>query len=171
MPRAPPAAACAAAQARAAAAPGVKPCTQLSEKERLFAARLQEAFAAMLDHTDSQIGRLVAFLKELGLLDDTLFSLMSDNGASQEGGPTGVLDEMRYFNGMREDLDAAVARLDDIGGPNSHSNIPWGWAQAGNTPLKWYKQNTHGGGVRDPLIIHCPRSWEARKGAVADLAN
>src|SRR5208282_1663472 len=114
MPRAPPAAACAAAQARAAAAPGVKPCTQLSEKERLFAARLQEAFAAMLDHTDSQIGRLVAFLKELGLLDDTLFSLMSDNGASQEGGPTGVLDEMRYFNGMREDLDAAVARLDDI---------------------------------------------------------
>ena len=44
---------------------------------------------------------------------------MSDNGASQEGGPLGVLDEMRYFNGMREDLDAAVARLDDIGGPNS----------------------------------------------------
>ncbi|HTO07884.1 MAG TPA: sulfatase/phosphatase domain-containing protein, partial [Myxococcota bacterium] len=47
-------------------------------------------------------------------------------------------------------------RLDDIGGPNSHSNIPWGWAQAGNTPLKWYKQNTHGGGVRDPLIVHHP---------------
>src|SRR5271166_7064181 len=75
---------------------------------------------------------------------------------SQEGGPIGVLDEMRHFNSMREDLDAAVARLDDIGGPNSHSNIPWGWAQAGNTPLKWYKQNTHGGGVRDPLIVHWP---------------
>ncbi|HKN13112.1 MAG TPA: sulfatase-like hydrolase/transferase [Candidatus Binatus sp.] len=73
--------------------PGVKPWGQLSEKERMFAARLQEAFAAMLDHTDAQIGRLVAFLKELELLDDTLFILMSDNGASQEGGPLGVLDE------------------------------------------------------------------------------
>ncbi len=145
--------------------PGVKPWLQLSEKERLFAARLQEAFAAMLDHTDAQIGRLVAFLKELSLLDDTLLIVMSDNGASQEGGPLGVLDEMRYFNGMREDLDAAVARLDDIGGPNSHSNIPWGWAQAGNTPLKWYKQNTHGGGVRDPLIIH----WPAKLGAPGQI--
>jgi arylsulfatase len=63
---------------------------------------------------------------------------------------------MRWFNGMAEDVDAAVRRLDDIGGPNSHSNIPWGWAQVGNTPLKWYKQNTHGGGVRDPLIVHHP---------------
>jgi N-sulphoglucosamine sulphohydrolase, C-terminal len=76
-----------------------------------------------------------------------------------------VLDEMRYFNGMREDLDAAVARLDDIGGPNSHCNFPWGWAQAGNTPLKWYKQNTHGGGVRDPLIVH----WPARIGAPGEI--
>jgi len=59
---------------------------------------------------------------------------------------------MKWFNGMMEDVDAAVQRLDDIGGPESHSNIPWGWAQVGNTPLKWYKQNTHGGGVRDPLV-------------------
>src|SRR5208283_2164386 len=144
--------------------PGVRPWADLSDKERLFAARLQEAFAAMLDHTDAQIGRLVEFLKELNLLDDTLFIVMSDNGASQEGGATGVLDEMRYFNGMREDLDTAIARLDDIGGPNSHCNIPWGWAQAGNTPLKWYKQNTHGGSVRDPLIMH----WPARIAAAGE---
>ena len=89
---------------------------------------------------------------EVERLDDTLLVVLSDNGASQEGGPTGVFDEMRWFNGMREDVDAAVKRLDDIGGPESHSNIPWGWAQAGNAPLKWYKQNTHGGGVRDPLV-------------------
>jgi arylsulfatase len=137
--------------------PGVRPWTELSENERLFAARLQEAFAAQLDHTDAQIGRLTAFLEEVDRLDDTLLVVMSDNGASQEGGPTGVFDEMRWFNGMPEDVDAAVRRLDDIGGPESHSNIPWGWAQAGNTPLKWYKQNTHGGGVRDPLIVHWPR--------------
>jgi len=136
--------------------PGVKPWAELSDKEQLFAARLQEAFAAMLDHTDAQIGRLTDFLRELWIFDNTLFILCSDNGASQEGGPTGVMDEMKHFNLMHEDLDAAIARLDDIGGPDSHSNIPWGWAQAGNTPLKWYKQNTHGGGVRDPLIVRWP---------------
>ncbi len=143
---------------------GVRPWAELSENERLFAARLQEAFAAQLDHTDAQIGRLVAFLREVDCLDDTLLVVMSDNGASQEGGPTGVFDEMRWFNGMREDVDAAVRRLDDIGGPESHSNIPWGWAQVGNTPLKWYKQNTHGGGVRDPLVVHWPRGIERPSG-------
>lgn len=136
--------------------PGVHPWADLSDNERAFAARLQEAFAAMLEHTDHQIGRLVDFLKNIGQWDNTLFILLSDNGASQEGGQTGVLDEMKWFNGIREDVDAAVERLDDIGGPQSHSNIPWGWAQVGNTPLKWYKQNTHGGGVRDPLIVHFP---------------
>ena len=142
--------------------PGVRPWAELSANERQFAARLQEAFAAQLDHTDAQIGRLVAFLKEVDRLDDTLLIVMSDNGASQEGGPTGVFDEMRWFNGMVEDVDAAVRRLDDIGGPESHSNIPWGWSQVGNTPLKWYKQNTHAGGVRDPLIVHWPKALEAQ---------
>lgn len=135
---------------------GVRPWNELSTNEQRLAARLQEAFAAMLEHTDAQIGRLVQQLQSLGAWDDTLLLLLSDNGASQEGGASGILDEMRYFNGMREDVDAAVLRLDDIGGPNSHCNIPWGWAQAGNSPLKWYKQNTHGGGVRDPLIVHWP---------------
>lgn len=136
--------------------PGVRPWDALSHNEQRLAARLQEAFAAMLQHTDTQIGVLIDQLKALGAWDNTLFMLLSDNGASQEGGASGVLDEMRYFNGMKEDVDAAVKRLDDIGGPSSHSNIPWGWAQAGNSPLKWYKQNTHGGGVRDPLIVHWP---------------
>ncbi|MCB1644899.1 MAG: arylsulfatase [Pseudomonadales bacterium] len=142
--------------------PGVKPWSELSDNEKKFANRLQEAFAAQLDHTDAQIGRLMTFLEEIDQFDNTLFIVMSDNGASQEGGPTGVFDEMKWFNGMMEDVDAAVARLDDIGGPESHSNIPWGWSQVGNTPLKWYKQNTHGGGVRDPLVIHWPNGISAK---------
>jgi len=141
--------------------PGVKPWSELSPNEQKFAARLQEAFAAMLEHTDHQIGRMVEFLKSIGKWENTLFVVLSDNGASQEGGATGVLDEMKWFNGMREDLDEAVKRLDDIGGPDSHCNIPWGWAQAGNTPLKWYKQNTHGGGVRDPLVMTWPAGLKA----------
>jgi arylsulfatase len=141
--------------------PGVLPWADLSGNEQRFAARLQEAFAAMLEHTDDQIGRLEAFLKSIDRWDNTLFLILSDNGASQEGGATGVLDEMKWFNGMRENVDEAVNRLDDIGGPDSHCNIPWGWAQAGNTPLKWYKQNTHGGGVRDPLVAHWPAGIQA----------
>jgi arylsulfatase A-like enzyme len=141
--------------------PGVRPWADLSVNEQKFACRLQEAFAAMLEHTDEQIGRMVDFLKSVGQWDNTVFIVMSDNGASQEGGATGVLDEMKWFNGIRESVDEAVERLDDIGGPNSHCNIPWGWAQAGNTPLKWYKQNTHGGGVRDPLIVHWPAGLSA----------
>ncbi len=137
--------------------PGVPAWDELTDNQKAFSARLQEAFAAMLEHTDAQIGRLVSFLERRGLLHNTLLLLLSDNGASREGGPYGVMDEFSFFNAAREDIDEIVAhRLDDIGGPHSHSNYPWGWAQVGNTPLRWYKQNTYGGGVRDPLIIHWP---------------
>ncbi|MBK9178678.1 MAG: arylsulfatase [Acidimicrobiales bacterium] len=137
--------------------PGVPAWDDLTPAQQRFAARLQEAFAAFLDHTDHHLGRLVDFLADIGELDDTLVVLVSDNGASQEGGPYGVMDEFSFFNLVGEDIEAIVRdQLDEIGGPRSHSNYPWGWAQAGNTPLRWYKQNTHGGGVRDPLIVHWP---------------
>jgi arylsulfatase len=136
--------------------PGVPAWTELTDNERRFAARLMEAFAAFLEHTDAHLGRYVDALRDMGQLDNTLFVAMSDNGASQEGGRTGVLDEMLYFNGMKEDVDRAVERLDLIGTADSHTNYPWGWAMCGNTPLKRYKQNTHAGGVRDPFVVHWP---------------
>jgi arylsulfatase len=137
--------------------PGVEPWESLSENQKKFACRLQEAFAGFLDHTDHHIGRLISFLEEMGEIDNTIIVLLSDNGSSQEGQATGLMDEMKYFNRLKEDVDALQDRLDEIGGPNSHSNIPWGWAQVGNTPLKWYKQNNHGGGIRDPLIFKWPK--------------
>jgi arylsulfatase len=136
--------------------PGVEPWDELPENQQRLAARLQEAFAAFLDHTDDQIGRLVDGLAHLGVLDDTILVVMADNGASQEGGPFGVMHEMKFFNGILETPDEAVNRIDDIGGPHSHTNYPWGWAQTGNTPFKWYKQNTHEGGVHVPMIWHWP---------------
>jgi len=136
--------------------PGVKPWADLTENERRLALRLQEAFAAFLDHTDVQIGRLLDGLRRLGRLDNTIVVLLADNGASQEGGPYGVLHEMKFFNFIVETPDEAIARIDDIGGPNSHTNYPWGWAQCGNTPFRWYKQNTHEGGVHVPMILHWP---------------
>ena len=134
--------------------PGVDAWKDLPDAQKKLAARLQEAFAAFLDHTDDQIGRIINGLRDIGQLDNTIVILLSDNGASQEGGPFGVMHEMKFFNGILEKPDEAVERIDDIGGPHSHTNYPWGWAQAGNTPFKWYKQNTHEGGVHVPLIIH-----------------
>ena len=136
--------------------PGVKPWEELSADEQAFACRLQEAFAAFLDHTDAQVGRLLAELEAMDELDNTIVFALSDNGASQEGHATGVMDEFRYFNNIPEDIDAAVKRLDDIGTRRGFNNYPWGWAQVGNTPGKRYKQNTHSGGVRDPLIVSWP---------------
>lgn len=136
--------------------PGVDAWDDLPESQRRLACRLQEAFAAFLDHTDDQIGRLVAGLRSMGQLDNTILVVLADNGASQEGGPFGVMHEMKFFNGIFETPDDVIDRLDDIGGPHSHTNYPWGWAQCGNTPFKWYKQNTHEGGVHVPMIVHAP---------------
>jgi arylsulfatase A-like enzyme len=141
--------------------PGVEAWDTLPENQQRLACRLQEAFAAFLDHTDDQIGRFVDGLRAVGELDNTVLLLMTDNGASQEGGPFGVMHEMKFFNGILETPDEAIARIDDIGGPHSHTNYPWGWAQCGNSPYKWYKQNTHEGGVHVPLIVHWPSGIQA----------
>ncbi|MFZ5670390.1 MAG: arylsulfatase [Pseudomonadota bacterium] len=131
------------------------------DEQRLFT-RLQAAYAAMLDHADRHIGRLVAFLEEAGLAEDTLILVLSDNGASQEGGPLGMVNAMGPYNMKFEPLEEKIARIDHIGGPDTHSNFPLGWAMASNTPLKRYKQNTHGGGVRDPLVICWPKGIPSR---------
>ncbi|MEM9562204.1 MAG: arylsulfatase [Actinomycetota bacterium] len=125
------------------------------DEQRLFT-RLAAAYAAMLDHFDRHLGRLIDWLEASGQLDDTLVLVLSDNGASQEGGPLGFINAMGPFNLVAEPLEAKLARLGDIGGPDTHTNFPLGWAMAANTPLKRYKQNTHGGGIRDPLVLRLP---------------
>ncbi|MGH1504264.1 MAG: arylsulfatase [Acidimicrobiales bacterium] len=125
------------------------------DEHRVFR-RLAGAYGAMLDHFDHHLGRLVDHLERAGTLDDTIVVVLSDNGASQEGGPLGFVNAMGPFNMVAEPIEAKLARLDDIGGPDTHTNFPHGWAMASNTPLKRYKQNTHGGGIRDPLVIRVP---------------
>lgn len=144
--------------------PGVKAWAEMTAEARAFACALQEAFAGFLEHADAQVGRLLAYLEESGRLEDTIVILTADNGASQEGGPLGMSDSARLFQPQPDDLEEVQSRLHEIGGARSSSNYPWGWAQAGNTPLKWYKQNTHGGGVRVPLIVHWPQGVAERGG-------
>jgi arylsulfatase A-like enzyme len=136
--------------------PGPKPWSALSADERRLSARFQEAYAGFLDHTDEQLGRLMAFLRKTGVVDDTLIMLLSDNGASGDGGPDGSAHISRRFNDLTTSAADNLPLIDKIGLPDSYPAYPTGWAQASNAPLRWYKQNTHGGGVRDPLIVHWP---------------
>jgi arylsulfatase A-like enzyme len=128
----------------------------LSADERRLYARMMEVYAGFLEHTDAQVGRVLGFLERLGELDNTIVVVTSDNGASAEGGPHGSFNEMYFFNGIAEDLDENLRRIDDLGGPDAYNHYPWGWAWAGNTPFKRWKRETHEGGVADPLIIHWP---------------
>ena len=140
-------------------------------------ARRMAVYAAMVDRMDRTIGRVIDDLRKNGDLDDTLILIMSDNGASQEGGPFGMVNAMGPYNLKREPLEEKIARIDDIGGPDTHSNFPLGWAMAANTPLRRYKQNTHGGGIRYPITqfmeyaaklpsryMEANRVWDAEKG-------
>ena len=126
-----------------------------AEEQRLYA-RYMEAFAAFLSHTDAQIGRLVEALRGLGELDNTLLMVLSDNGASSEGGPSGSLNDVRLWNLVPTTLEEQLARIDEIGGPRCHNNYPWGWTVAGNTPFRRWKREVHEGGVADPLLVHWP---------------
>ncbi|MCD6664336.1 MAG: arylsulfatase [Comamonas sp.] len=141
---------------------GVPAWDSLTADEQRVFTRLQSAYAGMLTHADQQLARLMQFLQTSGMADDTLVLVLSDNGASQEGGVAGFVNAMGPYNLRREEMAEKLARLDDIGGPASHANFPHGWAMASNTPLKRYKQNTHGGGIRDPLVLAWPRGIAAR---------
>jgi arylsulfatase A-like enzyme len=141
---------------------GVQAWLSHSADERQFFTRLQSAYAAMLDHADQQLARLVTFLEQSGMLANTVVVITSDNGASQEGGPVGFVNSTGPRNFRDETFAEKFARIDEIGGPKTHSNFPLGWAMAANTPLRRYKQNTHGGGIRDPLVICWPQGIGAR---------
>jgi arylsulfatase A-like enzyme len=134
----------------------------LSDVEQRVYARYMEAFAAYLSHTDDELGRLIGRLEAMGELANTLVMVLSDNGASSEGGPTGSLNDARVWNGLPRTVEEADARLDEIGGPRLHNNYPWGWTVAGNTPFRRWKRETHEGGVADPLIVHWPAGISAR---------
>ncbi len=82
--------------------------------------------------------------------------LVSDNGASSEGGPVGSLNDARPWNMLSQSVEEGLARIDEIGGPDIHNNYPWGWTVAGNTPFRRWKREVHEGGVADPMIVHWP---------------
>ena len=84
--------------------------------------------------------------------------LVSDNGASQEGLQNGTLNTDRYRNYFPDTVEEMLKKLDEAGSPATDPHYPMGWAMAGNSPLKRWKQDTHAGGNTDPFIV----SWPAK---------
>ena len=137
--------------------PDVQDWSKLSADERRLYARMMEVFAGFLEHTDHHIGRLIDFLEATGELDNTLIMVISDNGASSEGGPTGSTNENKFFNNVPDDLKQNLAAIDELGGPKYFNHYAWGWTHAGNTPFRRWKRETYRGGVSDPFLAHWPK--------------
>jgi arylsulfatase len=142
--------------------PDVPAWESLSPDARRLACRYMEVFAGFLSHTDHHIGRLLDFLRTIGELDNTLIMVVSDNGASAEGGATGTTNEAQFFNNAPESIEESLAVIDEIGGPRHFNHYPWGWTWAGNTPFRRWKRETYRGGACDPFLVHWPERVKAK---------
>jgi arylsulfatase A-like enzyme len=137
-----------------------------ADEKRLFA-KMAEVYAGFLAHADHHIGRLLDYLEETGQRDNTLVIVVSDNGASGEGGPDGSVNENKFFNGIPDDLKSNLAMLDELGGTKTYNHYPNGWAMAFNTPFKMWKRYEFNGGTADPCII----SWPSAGGGADSAGN
>jgi arylsulfatase A-like enzyme len=125
-----------------------------------------EVYAAALSYCDAQMGRILDAMDEMGETDNTLvIYIQGDNGASAEGTPQGLLNEMAVFNGIPEDFQKVMAHMNDLGGPMTFNHYPVGWAHAMDTPFQWTKQvASHFGGTRNALVISWPARIKAKGG-------
>lgn len=148
--------------------PGVQEWASLTEDEKRLFVRFQETYAGFLTHTDEQIGRLLDYLDTVEQMDNTLIVLLADNGANHQGRFNGHTNAIGFFNNLEEQsVEEMLPQIDELGGTTIESNYPLGWAQVGNTPFKYYKGNTHHGGIRVPMIIHWPEGIQ-EKGGICD---
>lgn len=138
------------------------------EQKRLYA-RMMEVYAGFLAHTDNEVGRILEEIRQMGLKDNTLVVFIAgDNGASGEGLPSGLMNEMTVFNYLKEDINVLLKHIDDFGGPLGYNHYPVGWAWAMDTPFQWTKQiASHYGGTRNGMVI----SWPERIRDVGTLRS
>lgn len=134
-----------------------------SDEKRLFA-KQAEVFAAFVEMTDHEIGRVIDAIEKTGQLDNTLVILIyGDNGTSAEGGRNGMFSEMTYFNGIQENVPDMLKFIDKWGGPETYPHMSAGWAVMFDTPFTWTKQiaSDHGG-TKVGTAIHWPNGFKAR---------
>lgn len=133
------------------------------EQKRLFAHQM-EVFAGYASFADSEIGRLITAVQDLGALDNTIvYYIMGDNGASGEGRMHGVFNEYSTANGVDEPIELQLKQIDELGGPKGNNHYAAGWAVAGDAPFTWVKQvAANFGGTRNGLVVHWPKGIKAR---------
>jgi arylsulfatase A-like enzyme len=138
----------------------------LSAEQRSVYARMMEIYAAYLEQTDFNVGRVVDAIEQTGQLDNTLvIYIVGDNGASAEGSMQGLLNELTFFNGVPEDLKEVLAHVDDLGTWKTYNHYPVGWAHAMCTPFQWTKQvASHFGGTRNGMVISWPKRIKDKGG-------
>lgn len=137
--------------------------TLSADEQRLFI-RQFEVFAAFLEMTDYEIGRLLQAVAETGQLDNTLVLLVyGDNGTSAEGGRSGMFNEMTYFNGVQEKVEDMLKHYEQWGGPETYPHMAAGWAVALDTPYTWTKQvaSDHGG-TKVGMAVHWPKGIRSK---------
>ena len=140
----------------------VRPWDSLNDEEKKLFCRMAEVFAGFLSYTDAQIGRILDYLEESGQLDDTIIVVISDNGASGEGGPNGSVNEGKFFNGYIDTVEESMKLFDRLGSPETYNHYPIGWAMAFNTPYKLFKRYaSHEGGIADTAIVSWPNGIAA----------
>ncbi len=134
-----------------------------ADQKRLFE-RQMETFAGFAEHTDNEVGRLIAQLETIGALENTLFFyIVGDNGASAEGGPEGTYNEMMALNGIVGKAEQMMGHLETWGGPTTYPHYSIGWAWATNSPFQWTKQvASHFGGTRNGMVMHWPKGIKAK---------
>jgi arylsulfatase len=136
----------------------------LSADQKKLYARQFEVFAAFVDMTDHEIGRVIDAIKDTGQLDNTLvFLIYGDNGTSAEGGANGMFSEMTYFNGVHEKVEDMLKVMDKWGGPETYPHMAAGWAVALDTPYKWTKQvASDPGGTKVGTAVFWPKRIKAK---------
>ncbi|HZZ78915.1 MAG TPA: sulfatase-like hydrolase/transferase, partial [Gemmataceae bacterium] len=142
--------------------PDVPAWNTLTKEQKAMYARQMEVYAAYLSFVDHNIGDLIAFLEEMDQLDNTLILLVSDNGASAEGGPNGSFNENLFFNGVPDTVKQNAKHLANWGDPTTYPHYSWGWAHATNTPFRRWKREVARGGTSDLCIIHWPKGIKAQ---------
>ena len=143
----------------------IKDWAALSADEKKLFARQMEVFAGYGEYADTEVGRLIGAIEDIGQLDNTLiFYIVGDNGASAEGGMVGLYNEMTYFNGVPETVTDILKHYDELGGPTTYNHYAAGWAVAGDTPFTWTKQVASSyGGTRNGMAIHWPKGIKAKR--------
>jgi arylsulfatase A-like enzyme len=149
--------------------PNIKAWNKLSADERKLYARFMEVYAGYLSYTDYQISRVINHLKEINQLDNTaVFVLIGDNGASKEGSLNGDIDRSIFSSKTTEEenIQYNLSKIGEIGTASSiEGNYPLGWAQAANTPFKFWKQDANSeGGTHNPLIVFYPKGINEKGG-------